>query len=264
MRNVVLRLEYDGADFVGSQLQANGRTVQGELERAWAQLTQDPQRVTMAGRTDTGVHARGQVANVRTTTTHTLVTIKRGLNALLPADIALLDAWEAPEDFHARHSAIRRDYCYLIDNGSVESPLLRRGAVHFPQLLDVVAMNAGLAYLVGTHDFAALTIAAFDGPTTRTCYVAQCGNIDVMGRKLIAIDVAANGFLQHMVRNIVGTVIDIGTGRFAPTAIPSLLASRDRRRAGRTAPPHGLYLMSVSYPPEIHTAQHERANGRSS
>ena len=119
MRNIALRIEYDGTDFVGSQWQNNGRSVQGELEGAWEQLTQDRRRVNMAGRTDAGVHARGQVANVRTETELDLATLKRGLNAILPEDVGVLEAWEVDHDFHARHTAIRRDYRFLIDNGPV-------------------------------------------------------------------------------------------------------------------------------------------------
>jgi tRNA pseudouridine38-40 synthase len=248
MRNIALRIEYDGTDFVGSQWQNNGRSVQGELEGAWEQLTQDRQRVTMAGRTDAGVHARGQVAHVRTRTTRDVETIFRGLNAILPEDIAVLDVKEVDSDFHARHSAIRRDYRYFIDNGSVASPLLRRQVVHVARLLDVEAMVQGLQHFVGRHDFAAFTVGSFEGSTVRTCYVASCSVVEAFGRSLIAIDVAANAFLQHMVRNIVGTIIQVGEGRLSPEAIPSILASRDRRKAGRTAPAHGLYLMSVSYP----------------
>src|SRR4051812_5909793 len=119
MRNVALLIEYDGTDFVGSQWQENGRSVQGALEAAWEQLTQERRRVNLAGRTDAGVHARGQVASVRTETRHDLATIQRGLNALMPDDVAVLAVWEVAYDFHARHTAIRRDYRYLIDNGRV-------------------------------------------------------------------------------------------------------------------------------------------------
>ena len=125
MRNIALRIEYDGTDFVGSQWQNNGRSVQGEVEAAWEQLTQDRRRVNMAGRTDAGVHARGQVANVRSETKLDLATLKRGLNAILPGDVGVLEVWEADQDFHARHTAIRRDYRFLIDLGRVASALLK-------------------------------------------------------------------------------------------------------------------------------------------
>src|SRR5437867_3972651 len=187
MRNITLRIEYDGTDFVGSQWQNNGRSVQGELEGAWEQLTQMRQRVNLAGRTDAGVHARGQVASVRTETHHDLATIQRGLNAILPEDVAVLEAWEVAYEFHARHSAIRRDYRYLIDNGRVASPLLRRHAVHVPQQLNVAAMNEALAALLGTHNFAAFTGGEQVGSTVRSCYTASCAPAELWGQPLIAV-----------------------------------------------------------------------------
>ena len=248
MRNIALLIEYDGTDFVGSQWQNNGRSVQGELEGAWEQLTQERRRVNMAGRTDAGVHARGQVASVRTETLHDLATIQRGLNAIVPEDLAVLSAWEVAYEFHARHTAIRRDYRYLIDNGRVASPLLRRHAVHVPQRLDVAAMAEALAVLPGMHDFAAFAGGQQEGSTVRTCFVASCAPIELWGQPLIAVDLAANAFLRHMVRNIVGTVLQVGAGKLDARDFAAVLAARDRRKAGRTAPAHGLYLMSVTYP----------------
>lgn len=247
MRNIALRIEYDGTDFVGSQWQNNGRSVQGELEGAWTQLTQEQRRANLAGRTDAGVHARGQVASIRTETQHDLATVQRGLNAILPEDVAVLDAWEVPHDFHARHSATRREYRYLIDNGRVASPLLRRHAVHVPQRLDVVAMNTALQVLLGTHDFAAFAGGQIEGSSTRTCYAVSCAPAELWGQALIAVDLAANAFLRHMVRNIIGTMLQVGEGKLDPAGFAAVLAGRNRRKAGRTAPAHGLYLMSVSY-----------------
>lgn len=251
MRNIALRIAYDGTDFVGSQWQTNGRSVQGELEGAWEQLTQDRQRLILAGRTDAGVHALGQVANLRTETGRDLATIKRGLNAILPEDVAVLDVWEAPHDFHARHSAIRRDYRYLIDNRPVASPLLRRNAVHMAHRLELTSMGQALEMLVGTHDFAAFAGSQHEGTTVRTCYMARCLVVEELGQELIAIDIAANAFLQHMVRNIVGTVVRVGERTIDVSAFAEVLRGRDRRKAGRTAPSHGLCLTSVSYPPSV-------------
>jgi tRNA pseudouridine38-40 synthase len=248
MRNIALRIEYDGTDFVGSQWQNNGRSVQGELEGAWEQLTQQRQRVNMAGRTDAGVHARGQVANVRTETKLDLATLQRGLNAILPEDVGVLEVWEVPHDFHARHTAIRRDYRFLIDNGPVAAPLLRRHAIHSPRQLQIAAMQSALEELLGRHDFVAFAGGQQEGSTVRTCYVANCQPIDLWGQPLIAVDLAANAFLRHMVRNIVGTLLLVGEGKLNAEGFAAILAGRDRRKAGRTAPAHGLYLMSVSYP----------------
>jgi tRNA pseudouridine38-40 synthase len=249
MRNIALRIAYDGTDFVGSQWQNNGRSVQGELEGAWEQLTQERRRINLAGRTDAGVHANGLVASVRTDTRHDLTTIQRGLNAIAPDDIAVLDAWEVSYDFHARHSAIRREYRYLIDNGPVGSPLLRKQAVHVPRPLDTVAMGQALETLLGTHDFAAFAGAGqVEGSTVRTCYTVGCTNVNLWEQPLISIDLAANAFLRHMVRNIVGTLLLVGEHKLDRAGFAKLLAGRDRRSAGRTAPAHGLYLMSVRYP----------------
>jgi len=248
MRNFALRLEYDGTDFVGSQWQSNGRSVQGELEGAWEQLTQDRRRVNMAGRTDAGVHARGQVANVHSETKLDLATLKRGLNAILPKDVAVREVWEADHDFHARHTAIRRDYRFLIDVGMVASPLLRRQAIHNPRPVDVAAMQKALNTLLGTHDFGAFAGGLQEGSTVRTCYLASCQLVDLWGQSLLTVDLAANAFLRHMVRNIVGTLLLVGEGKLDAAGFAAILAGRDRRKAGRTAPAHGLYLMSVSYP----------------
>jgi len=248
MRNIALRIEYDGTDFVGSQWQNNGRSVQGALEVAWEQLTQDRRRIHMAGRTDAGVHARGQVASVRTETKLELATLKRALNAILPEDVGVLDVWDVDHDFHARHTAIRRDYRFLIDCGLVASPLLRRQAIHHPRPVDVVAMQAALNMLLGTHDFGAFAAGGQEGSTIRTCYLASCQTSELWGQPLLTIDLAANAFLRHMVRNIVGTLLLVGEGKLNPADFAAILASRDRRKAGRTAPAHGLYLMSVSYP----------------
>jgi tRNA pseudouridine38-40 synthase len=248
MRNVALLIEYDGTDFVGSQWQDNGRSVQGALEAAWEQLTQERRRVNLAGRTDAGVHARGQVASVRTETRHDLATLQRGLNALMPDDVAVLSVWEVAYDFHARHTAIRRDYRYLIDNGRVAAPLLRRHAVHVAKRLDVSAMSQALASLLGTHDFAAFAGGPQTGSTVRICYAASCQLVEVWGQPLIAVDLSANAFLRHMVRNIVGTLLLVGLGKRDVAGFAAVLAGRDRRKAGQTAPAHGLYLMSVNYP----------------
>ncbi|HEU5011933.1 MAG TPA: tRNA pseudouridine(38-40) synthase TruA [Roseiflexaceae bacterium] len=250
MRNIAFRIEYDGTDFVGSQWQNNGRSVQGALEEAWEQFTQERRRFVLSGRTDAGVHARGQVANVRTETQHDIATILRGMNAILPEDVAVQEVWKASFDFHARYDAIRRSYRYLIDVARVPSPLLRRHVVHVGHNLTIAAMHAAVQALCGTHDFAAFAAGTPEGSTVRTCYAASCGVVETLGRELIAIDIAANGFLHHMVRNIVGTLVLVGENKLDPDGWQAILASRDRRKAGRTAPAHGLYLMSVAYPPD--------------
>ncbi len=252
MRTIAMRLAYDGTDFVGSQWQNTGRSVQGELEGAWFQLTQEQRRFVFAGRTDAGVHAQGQIAHVQTETHHALATIQRGCNAWLPSDVVIRDVWEVAPNFHARHSAIRREYRYLIADTPVLLPLLRHYVMHVEQPLDDSAIQTALAFLHGRHDFAAFTSqSASQGSTIRRCYEARCLRVEVLGQTLLAIDLAANAFLQHMVRMIVGTVVLVGRGRIPPAQVERILQERDRRQAGPTAAAHGLCLMAVIYPPHM-------------
>lgn len=249
MRNIALQVAYDGTDFVGSQWQNTGRSVQGELEGAWSQFAQEQCRFVFAGRTDAGVHAHGQIANVRTNSRQALHTIRRGLNALLPSDVAVPAAWEVPYEFHARHSAIRREYRYLIDNTPTLLPLLRNCVVHIEQRLELPAMQAALAFLLGQHDFAAFTSSnPSQGSTVRHCYHASLSTITLFDRSILAIDLAANAFLHHMVRAIVGTLLLVGRGKLDPDGFYQILIGRNRRQAGPTAAAHGLTLMAVAYP----------------
>jgi tRNA pseudouridine38-40 synthase len=248
LRNIGLQIEYDGTDFVGSQWQTNGRSVQGELEGSWERLTQDRRKFVLAGRTDAGVHARGQIGCVRTETNRDVATILRGMNAILPDDVAVVRVWEASWEFHARHDAVRREYRYLIDNSKTASPLLRRYVVHHPFRLQLEGMNQALVSLLGSHDFAAFAASSQEGSTVRTCFSVGCQTVEEFGRELIAIDIAANAFLHHMVRNIVGTVLLVGEGKLSAEGFAAILASRNRRKAGQTALSHGLHLMNVVYP----------------
>lgn len=247
-RNIALTLEYDGTGFAGSQYQLGVRTIQGELEAAWQRFTAETARWAFAGRTDTGVHARGQVANARTTTRHSLSVIQRAMNAILPEDLAVREAREVDWEFHARFSAWRREYRYLILNERWPAPLLRTRMLHVPEALDVGAMTDAVALLQGEHDFAAFGAATTDGGSTvRHCFRAECRYDEQLGRQAIAVDVAANGFLRHMVRSVVGTLLLVGQGRLAPAGMANILASRERARSGPAAPAHGLYLETVSY-----------------
>jgi tRNA pseudouridine38-40 synthase len=241
-----LVLEYDGSDFAGWQTQAQGeRTVQGTLAAALAEFTAGPVRVVGAGRTDAGVHAEGQVAAATLDTRLDPATLMRALDAKLPPDVAVVAAELAPQGFDPRRHAKTKLYRYLVWNGAEPSPLRRRRFHHVPEPLDVAAMGKAVAALVGRHDFASLKAAgSAPGPTLRTL-VRACVEGDARGE--IRFELEADGFLRHMVRNAVGTLLEVGLARRAPDTLPALLAARDRSLAGPTAPACGLTLVRVDY-----------------
>lgn len=240
----MLLLEYDGTDYAGFQWQSNARTVQAEVEAAIARLTQEAVRVQAAGRTDAGVHARGQVVTFATASLLPIEDIQRALNALLPADIAVGEAREAADGFHARFSAIRRTYRYTVLNTPVRSPLLRRNAWHVNGFLDVQAMHDAAQVLVGTHDFAAFGGPMKDkGSTVRTVFSVACRR---EGERVL-IDIAANAYLSRMVRHIVGALVAVGRGAAPAAEVAAILASQERSRAHNAAPAHGLCLMDIGY-----------------
>jgi tRNA pseudouridine38-40 synthase len=241
-----LTLEYDGTGFVGWQLQPNGRSVQEELEKGIARLCGEPVRVTGAGRTDAGVHARGQVASLRAPRELPLKAWTAGLNALLPDDVACIRAEIAPDGFDARRWARGKRYSYAILQTAVRSPLERARAWEIRRPLDVEAMRRAAPALIGMHDFSALR--ASDCPARTTLREVRRLEIRERGPRVELI-VEATAFLKHMVRNIVGTLVEVGHGRRDAGSLAALLESRDRTRAGPTAPPHGLTLEEVFYLP---------------
>lgn len=236
-------LEYDGTDYHGWQIQPGARTVQATLERALAQLIGEPVRVAAAGRTDAGVHASGQVASFRTESQLPPETIARALNALTPDDLSIRDVLIVDDSFDVRRSARRRTYVYRIWTRRVASPFWRRYAWHLTRPLDVAAMSAAAAALLGEHDFTSFRAAGCDAahPVRRV----MRSEVTVAG-DLISYTIEANAFLRHMVRNIVGTLVEVGSGR-RDADIASLLLLRDRTAAGKTAPAQGLCLTRVDY-----------------
>jgi tRNA pseudouridine38-40 synthase len=246
MRNIRLTLSYDGTDFSGWQLQPDTRTVQGAVEEALAVILAGPVRIGGAGRTDAGVHALGQAANFRTASRIECRALNRGLNALLPPDVRVLSVDEVPDSFDARRSAVLRVYRYCIYTGLVMSPFLGRYAWHIPALLDADLMNRAGSRLVGTHDFA--SFASVGDETTSTVREVVSFIVEETGGAVIQIEIAANAFLRHMVRSIVGTIVEVGRGKMGAEEFNEIIEARDRARAGVTAPPQGLFLVEVRYP----------------
>jgi tRNA pseudouridine38-40 synthase len=242
---VKLILSYDGTRFVGWQVQPNGRSVQAEVERALATLHEAPRRVTAAGRTDAGVHARAQVVSFREERPLPLSAYVKGMNALLPEDVAVHAASIEPETFDARRSARGKRYRYVIENLETRAPLTRHQAWQLFGRLDVAAMADAARLLVGRHDFAAFQ--ASDCAARHA--VREVRRLDVLGEAGGRIDVVveATAFVKHMVRNVVGTLVEVGRGKRAPASMTELLERRDRREAGPTAPPQGLFLEEVFY-----------------
>jgi tRNA pseudouridine38-40 synthase len=221
-------------------------TVQGLLMEAAARVLGGPVKITGASRTDAGVHALRQVASLATSSAVTLAALHRALNALLPPAVRVLDVREAPAGFDARRWARGKRYAYLIDRGPQADPFLRRHAWHAPFPLDENAMAAGLAHLRGKHDFSAFCAAAGrDRPPTCTITSARV----VARRERLAICLSADSFLHHMVRNIVGSLVEVGRGARPPGWVGEVVDGRDRKRAGPTAPAQGLVLVRVLYGP---------------
>lgn len=245
MRTIAIVFEYDGTDFLGWQMQATGRTVQSVVEGALRMLLQEDLRVTAAGRTDTGVHAIGQVAHFKTDSVLSCDRIKRGLNGLLPDDVTVHSAQEVSEGFHARFSAVERQYRYRILLRS--SALQRRYAWFVAYRLEVAALRLACAPLVGLHDFTSFCqTAASEGGAI--CEIRRLEWTEEEDE--LRLDIAANRFLHHMVRTLVGTAIEVGRGRWDAERVHRMLEAKDRRLAGPTAPAHGLCLMRVRYPEE--------------
>jgi tRNA pseudouridine38-40 synthase len=241
-----LVLEYDGSDFAGWQSQAQGeRTVQATLAAALAEIATGPVRVVGAGRTDAGVHAEGQVAAASLDTRLDAATLVRALNAKLPADVAVRDALPVPDGFDPRREAKGKLYRYGVWNGEEKSPLRRRRWHHVREPLDVLAMRGAAAALVGRHDFASFQGAG--SSATSTVRTLTRAAVEGEARGEIRFELEGDGFLRHMVRNAVGTLLEVGLGRRDPGSLPALLAARDRTRAGATAPACGLTLVRVDY-----------------
>ena len=233
-------MAYDGTAYAGFQIQPNASTVQGELERVLAVICGEPVRITGAGRTDAGVHASGQVIDLRTTSGLATEELERGVNALLPEDIAISSLEPAEDSFHARFSATGRTYEYRIRNAPVRDPLWTRREHWHPGELDVAAMRAAAAHLVGRHDFAAFAAGESGERTVKRAEWISEGSV-------LRFEIESDAFLRGMVRGIVGTLLWVGRGKLTVERFAEVLAARDRALAGPSAPAKGLCLVAVRY-----------------
>jgi tRNA pseudouridine38-40 synthase len=244
MRNIQLTLAYDGTDFHGWQRQPGKRTIQQVLEDALSQLTGAATSTTACSRTDSGVHALAQSIHFLTLSLHSPETMVRALNALLPPDVRVLDARDRPQAFHATLDARSKRYRYAIDNGQIASPFQLRYSWHVRRPLDVAAMEAAGAALLGRHDFHSFET---DWPN-RTSSVRTILDLRVeRSGASVTIEVEADGFLYNMVRSIAGTLVWVGCGKRSPEWVAEVLKAESRTEAGPTAPPQGLFLIAVRY-----------------
>jgi tRNA pseudouridine38-40 synthase len=244
VRRLKLRLAYDGSDFHGWQEQAGDRSVAGELRRCLERILDHPATVVGAGRTDAGVHAVGQVAHADSAGRRAPEALRSGLNSLLPAAVRVLEVQPVEADFHARYGALRKQYSYQLWDGALVPPFLERFVWGVGRKLDLPSMAAAAAPLLGTHDFtsyrAAGCVARSPVRTLDDLSLARHG-------EMLVVRAVSRGFLRHMVRNLVGALVEVGRGRLEPQALGELLQRRDRRLAPATAPARGLFLVGVDY-----------------
>lgn len=247
-RTIKLTLAYDGTDFAGWQVQPDLRTVQATLEEALVKITGQPTRVAASGRTDAGVHALAQVVSFETESVLPPEVLKRALNAELPQDTAVSSVEEMSPGFHARRDAKRKRYRYVVCDGPVRDVFRRRTAWQLFRRLDVESMIDAAGILIGEHDFASFQTSGSERETTvRTIFDLLIQRQPAPDNHLVHFEIESNGFLYNMVRNIVGTLVEVGQGKQQPGWVAEVLAACDRRRAAQTAPPQGLFLVSVTY-----------------
>ncbi len=242
---MALEVSYDGTNYAGFQRQPNHITIQSELERALTELSKEQITIHGSGRTDAGVHALGQVIHFSTNLNIPVEKWPLAIRNFLPEDIIVRRAFRVADDFHARYDAIGKVYRYQIDCGTVPNVFHRRYSYHYPYSLNTDLIQAAILHLIGTHDFSAFCAS---GTTiedkVRTLYEITLTD----DGDLLKIDFHGNGFLYNMVRILIGTLLRVGGGRIAVSDIPEIIASKDRHRAGVTAPAHGLTLLKVEYP----------------
>ena len=244
MRNIKLIIEYDGKKFGGWQKQPTKLNIQGEIEQAIKEITGEDVELIASGRTDSGVHSLGQVANFKTNSNIEIEKVAIAINSKLKKSIVIKKAEEVLEDFHARYSCKGKKYRYIINNSQQGTAIYRDLECHIPQKLDVEKMRKAIKYFEGEHDFKGFKASGTSSKNTiRTIYKAE---IKQEGERII-IELTGSGFMYNMVRIIAGTIVDVGLGRINPEEIPRIINLKDRNKAGKTLPAHGLYLVEVYY-----------------
>lgn len=245
---IALIIEYDGSQYHGWQAQTGLRTVQGTLESALSQVADEEVTVVCAGRTDTGVHATHQVVHFDSNKERAIRAWIYGVNSFLPKDVCVRMGKEIPDTFHARYSATARRYRYVIHNTPVRPALLRSNVTWQYRQLDYKAMHEAAQHLVGEHDFTSFRSVECQSKTP----MRRITQVSVKRKNdLIIMDICANAFLHHMVRNVAGVLMTVGAGRKPIAWVKDVLAAKDRKLGAETAPPYGLYLVGVTYPPEF-------------
>ena len=245
MRNIKLLIEYDGTNYQGWQVQPKGPTLQGILEEKIGLLTGEAIQLFGSGRTDSGVHALGQVAHFKTKSPMDIRSMQRALNSLLPPDMVIQKIEEVDEDFHARRHSKSKVYEYRILNRNLRSAFQRGFAWHIPQKIKFKEMEKATRWLIGEHDFS--SFRSTGSPTQTTVRRVIRAEWKKGRNGLIRFEIEANGFLKQMVRSIVGTLVEVGKGKIKGEDLQGILDSKDRKKAGPTAPAHGLFLKEVKY-----------------
>lgn len=244
MRNIKLTIEYDGKCYNGWQKQPNKLNIQGEIEKAIYNITKEKVDLIGSGRTDAGVHALGQVANFKTDSQIPIEKLAIAINSQLKNSIVIKNAEEVNERFHSRYNAKQKTYRYIINNSKTGSAIYRNLEYCFPIKLDVEKMKKAAKYFEGEHDFKAFKSSGTSSKNSvRTIYKAEVKQ----DKERIIIELTGNGFLYNMVRIISGTLLDVGLGKILPEEILNIIEEKNRQKAGKTLPPHGLYLVAVEY-----------------
>ena len=244
MRNIKLIIEYDGKSFNGWQKQPDKLNIQGEIEKAIEEITGEKVDLTASGRTDAGVHSLGQTANFKTDSKIPIEKFAKAINSRLKKSIVIKSAEEVDEKFHSRYSVKSKTYRYIINNSENGTAIYRGLEYHVPMKLDYEKMNEAIKYFIGEHDFKAFKASGTSSKSSVRKILD--GSVRKEGERVI-IEVTGTGFLYNMVRIISGTLLDVGLGKIKPEDIPSIIESKDRTKAGKTLPAHGLYLLQVNY-----------------